>query len=79
MLIMLLGFAALFAISQTIAAVGFSVLVLLLVPVRILILPKVFTVEELVVLDSPVAGPLPLDSIGGLPHQLQQNDPATYF
>lgn len=84
MLIMLLGFAVLFAISQTIAAIGFPILVLLLVPIRILILPKVFTAEELTVLDSPVASSLPLDSIGGLPDQLQpkraqQNDTATYF
>lgn len=70
-LIMLLGFALLFAISQTIAAIGFPILVLLLVPVRIVILPKLFTVDELTILDSPVASSLPLDSIGGLPDVLK--------
>ena len=84
MLIMLFGFASLFAISQTIAAIGFPILVLLLVPIRILILPKIFHDEELNILDSPVASSLPLDSIGGLPDQLRPKhlrgiDVTTYF
>jgi len=66
-LAMLAGFAPLFAISQTIAAIGFPILVLLLIPCRIFLLPKWFTREQLAILDSPVASSLPLDSIGGLP------------
>ena len=69
--IMFIGFAILFGISQTIAAIGFPVLVLLLVPFRIVYLTKWFTPEELTVLDSPVASSLPLDSIGGLPDLLK--------
>ncbi|CAF1264292.1 unnamed protein product [Adineta ricciae] len=68
---MLVGFALLFIISQTIAAIGFPVLVLLLIPFRVMILPKWFTQQELGILDSPVASTLPLDSIGGLPDILK--------
>lgn len=70
--IMLSGFAALYAISQTIAAIGFPILVLLLIPFRILVLTKWFTSEELAILDSSVASSLPLDSIGGLPDVLKR-------
>ncbi len=70
-LTMFIGFALLFGISQTIAAIGFPILVLLLIPFRILILTKWFTPEELTILDSPVASSLPLDSIGGLPDVLK--------
>jgi hypothetical protein len=70
-LIMLISFGILFGISQTIAAIGFPALVLLLIPFRILVLTKWFTAEELTVLDSPVASSLPLDSIGGLPDVLK--------
>ncbi|CAF0914188.1 unnamed protein product [Adineta steineri] len=69
--IMFIGFLSLFVISQTIAAIGFPVLVLLLIPFRILVLTKWFTPEELTILDSPVASTLPLDSIGGLPDILK--------
>ncbi|UJR31927.1 hypothetical protein I4U23_019401 [Adineta vaga] len=68
---MLIAFALLFAISQTIAAIGFPVIVLLLIPFRVIILPKWFTSTELTILDSPVASTLPLDSIGGLPDILK--------
>jgi hypothetical protein len=70
-LTMFIGFALLFGISQTIAAIGFPILVLLLIPFRILVLTKWFTSEELTILDSPVASSLPLDSIGGLPDILK--------
>jgi hypothetical protein len=73
-LIMLIGFGLLYGISQTIAAIGFPVLVLLLIPFRIIVLTKWFTPEELTVLDSPVASSLPLDSIGGLPDLLKPVD-----
>jgi len=45
--IQLLGFAATFAITQTIAAVGFPIIILLLVPVRTWVLPRWFSDEEL--------------------------------
>jgi hypothetical protein len=70
-LTMLISFGALFGISQTIAAIGFPILVLLLIPFRIIVLTKWFTSEELNILDSPVASTLPLDSIGGLPDVLK--------
>jgi hypothetical protein len=70
-LTMFIGFALLFGISQTIAAIGFPVLVLLLIPFRIIVLTKWFTPEELTILDSSVASSLPLDSIGGLPDVLK--------
>ena len=69
--IMFLGFAALFIISQTIAAIGFPIVVLLLIPIRIWVLPRFFSAETLTILDSPVASALPLDSIGGLPDILK--------
>ncbi|CAF1364636.1 unnamed protein product [Rotaria sordida] len=78
-LTMLIGFAILFAISQTIAAIGFPILVLLLIPFRIIILTKWFTQEELTILDSPVASSLPLDSIGGLPEILKPINLETNF
>lgn len=40
------------------AAIGFPVLILILVPVRILLVPKLpFTEEELAILDGPTASP----------------------
>lgn len=57
-LIELVGFGATFAITQTIAAIGFPVIIMLLVPVRVLIVPLLgFTDAELAVLDGPVASP----------------------
>lgn len=73
--IMILGFASLLTISETIAAIGFPVLVLLLIPVRTVLLTKWFKPEELAILDSPVASSLPLDSIGGLPDILKSTVP----
>lgn len=51
----LLGFAATFAITNTIAAIGFPVIILLLVPLRTWVMPRLpfFTKEELAVLDAP--------------------------
>jgi boron transporter len=63
--IQLLGFGATFAITQTIAAVGFPIIILLLVPVRTLLLPKWFTADELRVLDAPTASPFTMVSVGG--------------
>ena len=61
----LLGFAATFAITQTVAAVGFPVFILLLIPARATLLPRWFTPAELAVLDAPTAGPLTMESVGG--------------
>ncbi|KAI1096718.1 HCO3 transporter family-domain-containing protein [Rostrohypoxylon terebratum] len=59
------AFAATFAITQTVAAVGFPVFILALIPVRAVVLPRVFTREELGVLDAPTASPFTMESVGG--------------
>ncbi|KAF2834730.1 anion exchange family protein [Patellaria atrata CBS 101060] len=62
----LVGFGATFAITQTIAAIGFPVFILLLIPVRTWLLPKWFTKAELDVLDAPTASPFTMESVGGI-------------
>ncbi|KAI1813965.1 HCO3 transporter family-domain-containing protein [Poronia punctata] len=59
------GFAATFAITQTIAAVGFPVIIFALIPVRAVVMPWFFTGRELGVLDEPTAGPFTMESVGG--------------
>ncbi|KAL8985120.1 MAG: hypothetical protein Q9205_001103 [Flavoplaca limonia] len=61
----LVGFGATFAITQTIAAIGFPVFILLLIPVRTFLLPKYFTRDELSILDAPTASPFTMESVGG--------------
>ncbi|KHO01520.1 Bicarbonate transporter, eukaryotic [Metarhizium album ARSEF 1941] len=61
----LLGFGATFAITQTVAAIGFPVFILLLIPLRALVLPRVFRPEELDVLDAPTASDFTMEGIGG--------------
>ncbi|KAF2455938.1 HCO3 transporter family protein [Lineolata rhizophorae] len=61
----LVGFGATFAITQTIAAIGFPVFILLLIPARIWLLPRYFTREELAILDAPTASPFTMESVGG--------------
>ena len=61
----LVGFGATFAITQTIAAIGFPIIILLLIPVRTFILPKYFTDDELSTLDAPTASPFTMESVGG--------------
>ena len=61
----LLGFGATFAITQTIAAIGFPVFILLLIPARTFLLPKYFNQEELSLLDGPTASPFTMESVGG--------------
>jgi hypothetical protein len=39
------------------AAIGFPIVIFLLVPVRMYVLPRVFTPAELAVLDGPAASP----------------------
>lgn len=64
-IIQILGFGATFAITQTVAAIGFPVFILLLIPIRSFLLPRWFTHEELAVLDSPTASPFTMESVGG--------------
>jgi boron transporter len=61
----LVGFGATFAISQTIAAIGFPIIILLLIPTRTWLMPKWFREEELRALDAPTAGPFVMESVGG--------------
>ncbi|PLB52932.1 anion exchange family protein [Aspergillus steynii IBT 23096] len=61
----LIGFGGTFAITQTIAAIGFPVIILLLIPVRAFLLPRWFTREELSTLDGPTASPFTMESVGG--------------
>ncbi|KAK3902263.1 HCO3 transporter family-domain-containing protein [Staphylotrichum tortipilum] len=61
----LVGFGATFAITQTVAAVGFPVFILLLIPLRAGVLPRFLRAEELAVLDEPTASPFTMESVGG--------------
>ena len=61
----LVGFGATFAITQTVAAVGFPVFIIALIPMRALLLPKLFTPQELAILDAPTASPFTMESVGG--------------
>ncbi|KAK2037722.1 hypothetical protein LZ31DRAFT_162131 [Colletotrichum somersetense] len=62
----LVGFGATFAITQTVAAVGFPVFIMLLIPVRAWLLPRWFSPEELAALDEPTASPFTMEGIGGV-------------
>ncbi|THH21570.1 hypothetical protein EW146_g43 [Bondarzewia mesenterica] len=56
--VQLIGFGATMAITQTIAAIGFPVIILLLIPLRTLVVSRMpFTAEELAILDGPTASP----------------------
>lgn len=61
----LVGFGATFAISQTVAAIGFPIIILLLIPIRTSLLPLYFTKEELSILDAPTASTFTMQSVGG--------------
>jgi boron transporter len=61
----LVGFGATFAITQTVAAIGFPVFILLLIPVRAFLLPRWFNSEELAALDEPTASSFTMESAGG--------------
>ncbi|KAK5958287.1 hypothetical protein OHC33_000129 [Knufia fluminis] len=64
----LLGWATTVAISQTIAAIGFPVLIMALIPLRWKVLPRLFTGEELEIMDHLTAdGEVVLVSLGGKP------------
>lgn len=64
----LFGVLSSVAISQTIAAIGFPVIIISLIPLRWIILPRIFTEHELLVLDAPTAdADVVLASMGGQP------------
>lgn len=66
----LLGVFISVAISQTIAAIGFPVIIMALIPLRWNVLPRIFTEHELMVLDSPTAdSDVVLCSLGGQPER----------
>jgi hypothetical protein len=62
----LLAFVATFAVTQTVAAVGFPLLILACIPVRALLLPRWFSPLELGILDAPTAGDFTMESVGGV-------------
>jgi hypothetical protein len=64
----LLTWAMAISISQTIAAIGFPVIVTALIPFRVYVIPKIFTHEELAIMDSLTAtNEVVLASLGGRP------------
>jgi hypothetical protein len=64
------GVAISVAISQTIGAIGFPVIIVSLIPLRWCILPRIFTEHELLVLDAPTAdSDTVLCSLGGQPER----------
>lgn len=68
--------AAEVAISQTIAAIGFPVIILLLIPLRWTLMLNWFTYEELDALDTPTAeAEVVLDSVGGAPAIQEKTKP----
>ncbi|GBE85219.1 Putative transporter [Sparassis crispa] len=64
--VQLAGFGAAMAVTQTIAAIGFPIIILLLIPLRTLLIPRLpFSDEELAILDGPTASPFTMESVGG--------------
>ncbi|RAL07352.1 anion exchange family protein [Aspergillus homomorphus CBS 101889] len=62
------GVAACVAISQTIAAIGFPILIIALIPFRVWVMPKWFSKDDLDVLDDLTAdNSTVLASLGGTP------------
>ncbi|GJJ15581.1 hypothetical protein Clacol_009859 [Clathrus columnatus] len=62
----LIGFGATMGIVQTVAAIGFPVIIMLLIPIRAFIIPHLpFYPEELAILDGPTASPFTMASVGG--------------
>lgn len=69
----LLGWACTIAISNTIAAIGFPVLIMALIPLRWKVLPHLFTKEELEIMDQLTAtGDVVLVSLGGRPEMPEE-------
>ena len=69
----LLFFAVAFAITQTVAAIGFPVILILPIPFRTWVLPKVLKRKELDALDAPTASPFTMESVGGV-HGLEEDE-----
>ncbi|KAI0034615.1 HCO3 transporter family-domain-containing protein [Vararia minispora EC-137] len=64
--VQLAGFGATYAVTQTIAAIGFPVIILFLLPLRTFVVPRLpFTPAELLILDGPTASPFTMESVGG--------------
>lgn len=63
-IIQLAGYAAAFAITLTIAAIGFPIIFLLLILARTWILLKFFSRDDLKALDAPTASPFTMESVG---------------
>ena len=62
------GVASCVAVSHTLAAIGFPVLIILLIPLRIFLVPKWFSLHELQVMDEFTAtSAVVLASLGGKP------------
>ena len=59
-------FGAAFAVTQTIAAIGFPIILLAPIPFRVWAMPRMFRKEELDVLDAPTASPFTMESVGGI-------------
>lgn len=71
----ILTWAASVAISQTIAAIGFPVIVTALIPFRVFIIPKIFQGWELEILDALTAdSDVVLASLGGKPTMRESMD-----
>jgi boron transporter len=74
-----LGVTLTVAISQTIGAIGFPVLIIALIPLRWKVIPRWFTAKELRLLDEPTAkSEVVLASLGGRPiekHEEEYYDP----
>lgn len=64
----ILGITITVGMSQTIAAIGFPVLITALIPLRWKVLPMMFTAKELAIMDAPTAdNVVVLASLGGKP------------
>ncbi|CAI6333057.1 unnamed protein product [Periconia digitata] len=72
-LLQILGVAVTVAISQTIAAIGFPVLIIALIPLRTFVMPRWFTLKELSVLDALTANnKAVVASLGGRPRKMRE-------
>lgn len=58
-------FAAAFAVTQTVAAIGFPIILLLPIPFRAWVMPHMFRPSELDALDAQTASPFTMESVGG--------------
>lgn len=59
-------FAVAFAITQTVAAIGFPIILIMPIPWRVLVMPRIFNKQELSILDAPTASPFTMESVGGV-------------